>query len=166
MSAIDTFTITVNPPSPLPVTQEVNILWDSLPESIEEGVIPTGEYTVYWYTDTTIVDTTGLTRPPVQGFPAKLDTLNTYIYWVKQVSKAGCSSPFNEVTVNVWYAYPPAVSDTVVCKDEPVDLNDLAKADDGYTLQWYTDNEAPKGTGSIEAPVCRKPKSSHIVIQH
>ncbi len=93
-NAIETFTITVNPLPQLPITRDINVLADDLPVSINEGAMSIGDYSLCWYTDPTQACSP---KAPIHSEKDK----NTYDYWVKSQSRAGCLSDFAKVTVNI-----------------------------------------------------------------
>ncbi len=158
LKEIDTVKIIVNPLPYPPVTYTVNILLDSLPQSIEGGVDATSSYhTLYWYVDK---DSAGSLKAPVQPIQDEYNDTISYTYWVRFQSLAGCWSDFESVTVNIWRAFVPVhTPNTAICQYESIYLDDLAKASEYHELLWYTDYDAPKGTGSLEVPVVNTEKT-------
>jgi gliding motility-associated-like protein len=147
LSAVDSFWVQVYPLPERLAPSTVNIFIDNLPQSINKNgeIHSTSDHTLYWYTDTT---KSGSEEAPIQYASDK----DTYLYWVRQLSRSGCWSAFTEIRVNILRAPLPSVISPAICKNEPLELTDLATADAGHTLYWYTDASAPKGTGHEEAP--------------
>lgn len=137
-----TFDITVNAIPDKPLTTELAMLKANETQSVASGATILTDHTATWYTKPDLTD--GNASAPKQD----KSTAGTYYYYVSQTSPEGCVSDTATVTVVVNDAPKPNVRDTIICVGELVDVEkQVTKLSAEYTLNWYTSEDAEKGTG-------------------
>ena len=121
----------------------------TLTEQDPTAVVPTTDKKLVWYDANE--NLIGETAPS----PDMVTEDATVTYKVKQVSKNGCESEFQEVTVIITKTPIPTTTIAYYCDGETPDpIEQFASvSDNSYSLIWYDDDPKKGGTTLSSAPV-------------
>lgn len=147
LSEDSTVIVKVNAVPEVPAVNDLSMLKEVGVETVEPGATASAGCTINWFTKKDLSD--GSTTAPKQDKSVP----GTYVYYVSQTSEDGCESDTTHFTVTVNDAPKPNTRDTVICKGELIDLvSRVTRLNETYLLNWYTTEDAAKGTGSATAP--------------
>lgn len=116
--------------------------------STRQGPLAAG-FSLRWYDDSQVL----LTSSETNISRANEGSLTFYVEMYNEETQ--CASEKVEVVLTINDALPPDVHDESLCIDDVIDLANYVtinkktgESDSDYELLWYTDPDAPKGTGT------------------
>ncbi|MCQ2189397.1 MAG: T9SS type B sorting domain-containing protein [Paludibacteraceae bacterium] len=116
--------------------------------STRQGPLAAG-FSLRWYDDSQVL----LTSSETNISRANEGSLTFYVEMYNEETQ--CASEKVEVVLTINDALPPDVHDESLCIDDVIDLANYVtinkktgESDSDYELLWYTDSDAPKGTGT------------------
>ncbi len=147
-----TFDVVVKAIPVAPTTTNIDEVVAAGSMTVEKGVTDS-EGTLHWFEVKPTLPAATLSEVVPE---VVLTVQNTYTFWVSQ-NVDGCESDTASFVVTINDSPVPEARDTFICAGESIaDLSSLVvpnKTDAGvsYTLNWYTDLNAAKGTGDPSA---------------
>ena len=160
ISEVSSFDVKVKAIPDKPDVTDIDFLVsEETSQPVGDGV-PAQTGDIHWYSNKSDFPANPSTAVPT----VSLKEEKTFTFWVSK-NVDGCESDTSSFLVTVNDAPVPAAHDTLICvqnsvtnPNPSVDLTTLVTAGDpknpntAFTLNWYTDPNAAKGSGSATAP--------------